>query len=451
MKDLLNIGKSGVLAANRAINTTSHNIANANTEGYSRQRVDMVPLDYRKNGFSLGIGVNADRIVRLRNEIIDQQIQEKSSQISYFNEQATIYRQLEGILATGSGGDLDSLVYDFFESFDKLAQKPEELSSRENVLYKATNLVEKLKKLNTELEQVKESTVAVAREQTQSISGLLSDIASLNLDIIRGGAQGKPDNNALDVQNQKMRELSDVIEFTSDRQENGDVEIRIGGVIVVSGTKAESIKPEVDLANNVFRFRLSNGVALETANGILGARVEMFQDIIPGIQQNLNTFTKTLVSSVNDIHRTGYGLNNTTGNNFFDPNGQKMSDIAINQALFTNPSNIAASSAANSPGNNTVAVRLANLTNTAVLSGRTFGEYALSLSSDVGSKVNSIETNLSALDASRRLLENEQESIAGVNIDEELANLIKFQNAYQASARVLSTAQDMFDSILAIV
>lgn len=451
MRELLEIGKSGVIAANRAIDTTSHNIANANTEGYSRRRVNFTPLDFQRGGQSIGIGVNADQIQRLRSQILDEQLNQKETELANLKENVNVFEQLQSIFATDGEGDLDALVYKFFESFNQLAEKPEEIAFRENVIYQSDALIFKLQKISEELQQVKEDTLVSTRSDLASISTLLADIASLNLDITRSGAQGKEAGGALDLQTEKMRQLAELVDYEFERSETQSVEIRIEGVIVVRGNEAESVRQEVDPTNDVFRLRLSNGVALDRLSGVVGARIDLYTDVLPGLRDQINRFVEALVTEVNSIHRSGYGLSNATGLDFFDSDGLRMDTIAVNQTLRNDPGLIASSDQTNAPGNNQVAIQISNLANTVAVDGRTFGEYALGIAGNIGSRLSNFQITLNAAQASRDLLYNQQQAIAGVNVDEELANLIKFQNAYQASARVLATASEMYESLLAIV
>jgi flagellar hook-associated protein 1 FlgK len=451
MKELLEIGKSGLLTSNRGLSVTSNNISNAGTEGYSRQRVEQSQVDYKKGGWSIGIGVTVDQIVRLRSDLLTGQIQQQETALGELGEKNFIYTQLEGILHNQADGNLDNLVYAFFEAFNALAAQPENITLREDVIRKSGNLVNKFQAITEGIDEIETTAVQGAKDQTIEINRLLKEIAELNTPITRGGARNRPDNYSLDIQDKKLTELSKLVDFSVTRGETGAAEVKIGGIVVINADRAETITPEIDLANNVFRLRLSNGVALDRVGGTLGARIDAFKTLLPEIQKDLDTLAGKLVSEVNTVHKSGFGLSNTTGINFFNPDGTSASSISINQALISDPRMIASSASSNAPGNNAVARQIANLSGKDLFSGRTPGQFALSITSGVGSELANTRSAIETTTATRNLLVNQQEEIAGVNIDEELTNMIKYQTAYQASAKVLQTASTMMDTLLGLV
>lgn len=451
MKELLEIGKSGLLTSNRQISVTSHNISNAGTEGYSRQRVDTSPVDFKRGGFSIGIGVEVDQITRLRSEILTGQIQQSETQLGELTEKEFILSQVQGLLNNQSDGNLDNLVYAFFDAFNALSVQPENLSLRDDVIRKANNLTAKFKTITEGLDEIETVAVDGAKNQAAEINSILKEVAALNLSITRGGARGTPDNNSLDLQDRRLTQLSKLVDFSYTRSDTGAVEVKIGGIVVVRDDRFETINPEIDLGNNVFRLRLSNGVALDRVGGTLGTRIDAFKTLIPEIQDQLDTLAATIATETNDLHKTGFGLDDTTGINFFDPSSTSASNFAINASVADDPRLIAASGTQGAHGNAVIARSIADLTNLDAFNGRTFGQYALNIAAGVGADLANTQTSIATTTSSRDLLVNQQEQIAGVNIDEELTNLIKFQTAYQASARVITTASEMMDTLLTLV
>lgn len=451
MNQLLNIGKTGLLAQSQAINTTAHNIANANTEGFSRQRVNFSPLAFTRNGQSIGNGVSVEEIQRLRNNLIDEQLQQKQSELGDLEERSKILNQLQSILSTGGDGDLDKLMSRFFDSFTQLASQPENAAFRDEVIFSADNLTKKFNSLNTDLLQAQDGLVSGTREQLVQINGILKDLAQLNTNFARNAASRASDNNSLDLQTQKLNELSQLVDFSLTRDQLGAVELRIGGVLMVQGDRSFSLSAEIDPGNSTFRLRTSNGVQLDNVGGVFGAQVDAFTESIPNLIADLDNLTQTLVERVNQLHRDGYGLTNTTGLAFFNPDNLRAGTISLNQVVVDDPRLIATANQPNSPGNNIAAVAIAGVAEEVLVGNRTLLNFALSIPADVGTQLNSVNAAIQTVSSTQQLLFNQQESVSGVNIDEELANLIKFQNAYQANARVIATADELFDSLLAIV
>jgi len=169
------------------------------------------------------------------------------------------------------------------------------------------------------------------------------------------------------------------------------------------------------------------------------------------MEQHLNNMAKTLVKQVNKIHSSGYGLNDSVQRNFFNNANTTAKNISINKTLLNNPGDIAASSMPGEAGNNNIAIQLSKLQNKKVLNGQTLGTNAISMMSKPGNRITELKSQIKTQKSAKELLFNQQQSQSGVNIDNQLTNLIKYQNAYQASAKVLTAGRQMSNALLSIV
>lgn len=451
MRELFNIAKSGLMASERQTAVTANNIANANTPGFSRQRVDTSPIDYKKNNLSIGLGVNVDQVTRLRNEMIDSQIRMKESMIEEFGARSEVLEQIQEIFSTQTGNDLDQVLGKFLNSFSELSSNPEDYNRRQNVIRETQNLTQKFQSMSQQLGSIQEQTAEKASGVVSEINGLLSELADLNHSIRRGNAAGKPDNNSLDVQTQKLEQLAKLVDIDTLKDENGGLEVRIGGIVVIQGDKAVNLRGESDAANQQFRVRLENGTIIKPEGGKLGANIALISDEIPGYQSELDAIANALITEVNSLHTSGFDLNGDAGLNFFDPDATGARNITFNMAVGSDPNKIAASAAPNAPGNTQIADQIFGLRNQKLSDGQTVIEKSITLGSKAGSELNNARIQMDTARSAKNMLFNQQEKISGVNIDEELTDLIKFQNSYQASARVLNSAQQMYDTLLSIV
>ncbi len=452
MKELFEISKRGLLTAQRANAAIGHNIANANTDGYSRQRVVLSPLDMKRNGYSLGRGVEVQDIQRLRSNLLDKQIFRAENQLGGLQRKAVVLHQVEGLLITGNENDLDGMIDGFFNALSELSNTPQDKNLRKIVVSKAETMTMKFRNTAEGLSDIKDGVEQKAKTVVGEINSLLKDLAGLNTSISLSEAKGTSDHNSKDIQVQKLKELSGLIDIETKTDKNGALEVTIDGIKVLSGNKVTELKAQVDVLNSRFHVRLENGKAINPGGGQLAADIELYEDILPGMMSELDTLAATIVEEFNAVHRLGHGLDGTgTGQHFFDPAGTMAATIGVDTAIVNDPSLIAASSQPDEPGNNSNLLDLVQLREAPLLNNRSFSFNATQLISGPGIELSEIQTQIDSKTSEQTMLMNQQESIAGVNLDEEMTNLIMFQNAYQASARVLGAAQQMYDTLLSIV
>jgi len=451
MNSIFDIAKSGLFSARQSSTIVSNNIANANTPGYTRQRADLSATVMRKNGYTVGRGVTVKQVEQLRNHLTDQQIMKKDSALGNLNEQNRVYKQLQSTLTSNSGNGLDTQLSNFFNAFSQLSNNPQDISQRNALLSKAKTLMAGFHNAANNLENIARQTKKSAQSRVKKINDLLQNLQSVNKEIARSHANGKPDLNGKDQQTQQLKSLSKLVNVGKIYNKNGTVEVRIGGITVLGGGQVSTVKAETAPGKHVFRLRLDNGKLIKPGGGALAADQSMIQTVIPNTEQHLNNMAKTLVQQVNKIHSSGYGLNDSVQRNFFNSTNISAQDISINKSLLNNPGNIAASSAPGEAGNNNIAIKLSNLQNKKVLNNQTLGSNAVSLMSKPGNRITELKSQIDTQKSAKQLLFNQQQSQSGVNIDNQLTNLIKYQNAYQASAKVITAGRQMSNTLLSIV
>lgn len=454
MRTLFEISKSGLRSAERSLSVTSNNIVNAGTPGYSRQRVEKSPIGVRMNQFHAGLGVNITNISRLRDEMNDVLLNEKRQDMGYLQKKGKVFEKLEAAMVTDAGDDLDNKISGLFDSFSELSSDPQDESIRNNIISGAQQLTSKLKEMSRNIVRTSNLVKDSAVKTVSDINNLLQDVDELNASIQQAQAQGTPDHSSLDIRVEKLAELSELINFESQVTDTGAVQIRIGGIKVLDENQAYNIKPETDDVNKKFRLRLENGRLINGKSGKLGAEIEMYEEEIPDLKQGLDNVAATMVQEVNALHNSGFGLDDNASRNFFDPGSTTAATIQVNQTIIDNPRHIAASDQANEAGNGNMAAQIADLRNQRIISdGSTNSKiigYSVDLISQPGDNLNSIKSTIETRDSEIQMLKSHEQQVAGVNIDEELSRMVKFQNAYQGAARVMSTAQEMYDTLISI-
>jgi flagellar hook-associated protein 1 len=451
MRTLFEIGKSGLRTAERSLSVTSNNITNANTPGYSRQRVETKPVGMQKTPFHAGLGVNITEVSRMRNEMNDILLNQKRQDMGYLKEQARVYQQLQTTMSTDTGNDIDMRVSRLFDAFAQLSADPQDLSVRNNLISEATQLTLKLSDINQTLERTSELTRDSAITTVNQINKLVQKINNLNKTITQASGQGKPHHASMDERVQTLEKLAELVDFDVTMGDNDAVMLDIGGIKVLDENRAIPFKPEIDDTTKTFRLRLENGKTIESFSGKLGAEIEMYQKGVPEMKEKLDFLSAKLVEEFNNIHSQGYGLEDDTFRNFFDPDFTTAADIRVNGALINNHKHIAASGEAFEAGNSDLAVQMAGLRDQPVMDGRKFVDYSVNLVSLPGTKLSDLNSQIEARDSEIQMLSNLQEQEAGVNIDEELSLMIQYQNAYQGAARVMSAAQEMYDTLIGLM
>ena len=451
MRTIFEISKSGLKSAERSLSVTSNNIVNADTPGYSRQRVEKSSIGQHMPGFHAGLGVNVSGITRLRNDLVDVHLSDKRQEMGFMQGQARIFEQLESAVASDSGGDLDVRLGRLFDSFSELSNDPQDFSVRNNLVGEAIQLTEKLADMDRSLNRISDVTRESAGNTINQINNLLRDLADLNKPITTSQAHGRPDNTSMDMQVQKLEKLSELVDIETMTGENGSLEVRIGGVQVLSENNYRKIIPDNDDTAKLYGLRLENGTTIRPSGGTLTAAIAMYEETIPEMKDRLDLIAETMVTEINDIHRQGFGLEDGIARDFFDPDFTSASEIRVSDVIHNNHEHIAASSIMGEAGNGNIAADLAELRNERIIGGRKMVDYAVDLISDPGSNLVKLRSSMESRESEIRMLEVQQEREAGVNIDEELSLMIQYQNAYQGAARVMASAQQMYDTLISLV
>lgn len=456
MKSIFEIAKSGLRSANRSMSVTSNNIVNADTDGYSRQRVQKTPDGMQMDGYHVGLGVNVGDVTRLRDEMNDVLLNKKQQDMGYMQKKSDIYGKLEATMVSDYGEGLDTQVSSLFDNFSDLASNPQDVSVRNTLISESRQFASKMRSTSQNIDENSDLVREFAGNTLSSINNLLSDIDDLNKSIQRGQAQDKPDHSSLDLRTAKMSELSKLTNFESQITDTGAVQIQIGGRSVVDENRAYTITSEVDNVNKKFRLRLDNGNLVEPKGGEIGAQIEMYEEGIPDLKKSLDKLAATVVEEFNNLHSSGYGLEDNVQRDFFNSTTTKAEDISVNQTIIDNPNYIAASSVAGEAGNGEIASQIADLRNQKVVGAVTddtqkLTDFTVGVISKPGLELSGLQSTIEARDSEIQMLKEHQQQTAGVNIDEELSRMIKFQNAYQGAAKVMSSAQKMYDTLISIV
>jgi flagellar hook-associated protein 1 FlgK len=412
-------------AEQQAIDTTGHNIANANTPGYSRQAVQLtesIPLTIPANsnvtgaGVQLGTGVDVTMINRIRDQFLDIQYRAQNTTASGASSQSTILTQVQSALAEPSPHGLSSQMSAFYSAWSDLANAPSSSAARQTVIGAATTLAQTLNQLDQQLGAVQSQTAQQYAAITGPNGQVQSDanqIATLNASISQALAAGQKPNDLMDQRDQLIDGLSALGKVSVVDPGNGLLQVSFG-----------------DAATPLVNGQTVNWPQTLTAatGGQLGALLNLSSASgqISSYRATLDSVASQLVSSVNALH---------TATPFFSGNSAATISVAATAATVQTGSTAAA-------GANDVALAIAGLSGGAA--DQSYGAFVAQVGGDVQAADNGQQTQQQVLAA----LDTQRQSVSGVSLDEEMTNLITYQRGYQAAARVMTTVDQMLDTLI---
>lgn len=485
MADLLNIGKTGLMASKKSLGTTGHNIANANTEGYSRQRVlQTTAQPVVRGGMVEGTGTRVRSIERVHDENVEKRLHKTTTEQTFHQERAAQLSQVEDIFNEIDNEGLNKILNKFYNSFRELANQPENETIRSIVRDNANLVVKDFKRISGTLDTLSKNIDRSIEQEVTDINQLLRNTANLNRRIAYLEAVGDETGDLRDQRDTQLRELSKSFKVTTYTDNKNNFIVNAAGVgTLITGTMVQELANKrlhkSESSNNMagsveifFKERPNVPITTKFKGGKLSSMLKVRNEDITAIRERIDTIAYDFVNTVNAIHRRGYasrkvemdqngnpqqfdGQGPVKGINFFKNlegvEGASQA-ISLSTAVKSDLSNIVTAMNPNSPGDNRIAVAISKLQHERVMAGgtATLEEYFLQTIGRVG-----LETNKANLDAEQfegilTQLQGLKERTSGVSIDEETANMVRYQHAYEASAKVMQTADEMFQTVLAL-
>lgn len=459
----LSIAARAMQAQQQAIQTTSHNIANVATPGYSRQRLNLTTaFPITEGQLLLGNGVSVDGVTNVVNRFAEAELLGLNSTLGFTQAEA---RALGGIQETFpvSGGINDALSA-FFNAWSALSNNPGGQAERAALIGKATALGNQFQQARSLLTAAQYDADKGAVQVVGKINSVLSQIADYNRQIAAAESGGERANDLRDQRQVLLQEVSRLTGATVIGGEQGEqISVLAGGLLLVSGDRAATL----DASNlgpsglHTVQYQSPEGLTFDATalftKGELGGVLTMRDSEIPGMIGKLDQLAKSLVDEVNAQHALGFDINGAAGGNFFNPIGAvpgAANSMQVTAAVAADPGLIAAAqTAAGAPGDNGNALAMVNLQNSAIpaLGNKTMSDYYLALVQDVGTKAQSAQQNLDFQESLLSQAQARRDGFSGVSLEEEMTKLILFQRAFEASSVLVRTGDEMYQTILAMV
>jgi flagellar hook-associated protein 1 len=458
--DTLALGSRSLTTYRKAIDTTGHNLSNVHTPGYTRQRLEIESTTV-SNGTAGQIGTGAEgvQVVRLKNEFAERQIQiETSVQGSLTVQHDTLNQALtslqEAIDRSGSSGTTTSGISqglsDFFNAAQNVSAHVSSGPDRQLFIQKAQALATKFNLADGRLASLHESLNEQVQSEVGQVNSLATEIANLNAAIASEEALSDGYANDLrDSRQAKLEELSKLVKIEATEQADGSMNISVAGNLLVESRDVLNTLETFDSGDGRSMVRLTGqpDVLAITGGSIEGA-ISVRDGQLATLRTQINRLAETLITEVNLAHTAGFSQTGTTGANFFT--GSNAADIAVNQALIGHPELLQTAAATGEAGDNTVARAIAELEDKThgALDGQTFSGRQGQTIAWLGQEVANARTNLEDQATISQFIRDQRDSVSGVSVDEEMTNLVMFQKAFQASAKLISMTDEMLATII---
>lgn len=486
----LNTANTALSAAQRAMEVTGQNVANVNTDGYSRQRVDLqsvggstTPAMWAVSN-QVGSGVNSDSVTRIRDAFLEARAQNQHSDVASLTAQDDAYTQVQQAFREPGDTGLQSQLTSMWSGWSDIASNPTDPGARSQLLQRAQTLVAGLHStMGTLDEQWTESHDSVQTLLTD-VNATSKSIADLNQSILNAQQAGLPTNDLQDKRDSLVMHLSEQIGATATQATDGTLTVSVGGITLVSGQtpiglaltgahSAADLAPTPPTPPSAPPTIVTvPGNAAVVPGGTAAGKLATMATIIPGYENQLNAIAQQLADQVNGAHQKGYDLYGNPGQAFFDDGSggttavtARNIDVAISdpkQLAAASVSPAAAGGTLNASGtwsvvssdngnaDNLYQLRLGNVQPDGTYTDGADSTYRKMIVA-MGVNASSVSNNLTTANAISGQVDASRESVSGVNIDEEMTNMLQFQHAYGAAGKLVSTIQSMMDDLMNMV
>jgi flagellar hook-associated protein 1 len=461
MFGLMNIAQSSLHTQQTAIDITGNNIANVNTPGYTRQRLNLVQSQPTITGnHLLGTGVTSEKgIQRFYDQFLSGQLNTQNEELGRWEAQQDALQKIELMFDEVSGFGLSNAMSQYWNAWQDVANHPAGVVERTSLVSAGQSMADTFNQVSESLSSLREEIDLHVDSIVDDINTMAQQIADLNQKITLQEIDGHNANTLRDERDQLVFELSKVIDVQSFEDGDGNISVSVGsGRPLVEGTATWTLLTADNGGVQNVLWQDSSGGTVDITNqinsGELKGWIESRDVMLTDYANRLDSLANTVITEVNALHSTGTTLDGvtTTGVAFFS--GSNAGTIAVNTNIVANTDLIAAAGAAGSiPGDNSNAIGIANLQSDSTLmpGNSTFDGYYNALVGAVGSDVQSAGYNHDHQTTMVHSLENYRQEISGVSLDEEMVNLIQHQHAYNAAAKMINAADEMLSTLMGIL
>jgi flagellar hook-associated protein 1 FlgK len=455
LTSLIDMSRSALQADQEALNITSTNVANQNTVGYTRevavwQSSDLVTIN--GNTYSTDGGVTA---VSQRDRVLEQQVQQQTQTQAQSGALETALEQVQnvfGLTSTSTSAattDIGSAMDSFFSSLSSLESDPSDAPTRQSVIAAAQTLVGAFNSASGQLAQVSSSLDQQAGSIVDQVNTLTATIASLNQQI----TSLSPNQDAGTLEDSRQAAIAQLSQYVGldqiSTEHNGITLTTSNGAVLVAGNQSYAMSTaQVSGVTHIFAGTSAEDVTSSLTGGSLGGVLEARDQELPGFVNTLDSLAYAIGTQVNQQNALGVDGNGNPGQAVFTLPGSSSGAAGSIAVATTDPQAIAAAATGEGSSGNGNATLLAGISTTNIVGGATASSYYASLLSQIGTATAGATTDNTAQQATLTQLTTQRDSLSGVSLDDEAANLTQYQRAYQAAAKVFTVADQIMASAL---
>jgi flagellar hook-associated protein 1 FlgK len=439
---------TGLMAEQGAMQVTTNNVANVNTPGYSREEAVLTTSDpVVSDPLTFGTGVTLRNVESIRDPLLESQIQQQTQSQGQFSTLTSALQQTQ-VNFTTSSDDIGTEITNFFNSVNQLSTNPSDLSLRQNLLTAAGNLATSFNTTANNLTQQQTSLDLSAVQTVGQINQLTQQIANLNQQVSSLQNVGESAGSFVDQRQQAIDQLSALVDVSVFPADNSLTLTTANGTALVTGNQSFQLQTQITPTGVHDVYAQGNDITSQITSGQLGGTLEARDQEIPAIQGQLDTLAAGLANAVNTVQTGGFDLNGVKGTDLFNPPPAGVTGAASSLSVaITDPSLIAASSDGTA-GSNGNADAMYALNTQSVIAGQTPTNYYSGIVFNVGNDTANASAEQTASSSILQQLNDQRATVSGVSLDQEAANMVQYQDAYSASAQVITAINDMMYAVV---
>ena len=449
----LQIALGALLADQSAIDVSANNVANVNTPGYSREEAIFTESAPDQLGnLQFGTGVTIQTIQSDSSSLINLRLNQETQQQGAIDTQVQGLDQIQSLFNDTAGSGLGSDISAFFNSFQQLASDPSNSGFRSAVLDAAQNMAAAFRQAAGALVSQQQDLDQSVPLQVNQINQLTSQIAQLNVQVAASQTGTSSADTLVDQRNELVTQLSQLVNVNTSDAGNGEITLTTGnGAALVQGGSSFELSTQADPTTGLQDvFAQGQNITSAITAGSLGGTLALRDQSIPQALGALNSLASGITTAVNTTNAAGFDLNGNPGGNFFTPPAAGAGAALNFTVAITDPSLIAASSDGTA-GSNGNANALAALANQNIIAGQTPSNFYSGIVSTVGSAASGAQSQQQSVGLLVQQLTDQQGSIAGVSLNEEAANIAKFQTAFDAAAQMVQVVSNLTNTEITMV
>ncbi|HEY0970381.1 MAG TPA: flagellar hook-associated protein FlgK [Gemmatimonadales bacterium] len=461
---ILSIARLAISAHQTAIQVTSHNIANAETPGYSRQRVSLqenYPALDPAAGL-LGTGVLVTDVGQIRDTLLDGSFRRESTSAAGFGLRRDLLGQVEGIFREPTNDGLAATLDQFWNAWSDLANSPLNDTTRSVVRQRGQQVATALNGYDRRLTEISEDTKLRLDSSLGQLNEYSRQVAELNRQIVSFEVGGGTAGDLRDARNRVLDEMSKLVPVDTIARRDGSIAVTLHGQSLVDGSHHKPLEHRMNGAVVEIAFTGSKD-ALRIQGGELGAMLTVLNDDVPAARGRLDDLAKGIVEAVNGVHVKGWSpAEEPSGTprpdpwdgslvHFFDPGNVTAADISLSVKVQSSERYVAAGNVFDGPADNSIALDLAALRDRSAIGDATLATHFRDTVTGIAMSAASAGSSASVHETMAAQADVRRQSVSGVSTDEELLALMRHQQAYVAATRVVTAVDEMMQSLLQMV